>query len=170
MSDTHPEVTSTRTSAPPSRPTGLGDGPSQMAPTPVEEETQALQLDTGHGKTVISDTVVAKIAGAAAREIEGVHDLVAVGAGAAIAGFAGRLSRTDTRVTGVNVEVGHREAAVDLNVMIDYGVNIPRLAEAVRQNIMDRVRGMTGLVVKEVNINAADLYFPGEEAARQRVQ
>lgn len=166
MSDTHQEVTSSRSSAPPS----LGDRPSQTAPILVEEETQAVQLETGHGKTVIADTVVAKIAGAAAREIEGVHDLVAVGAGATIAGFAGRLSRTDIRVTGVNVEVGHREAAVDLNVMIDYGVNIPRLAEAVRQNIMNRVHGMTGLVVKEVNVNAADLYFAEEEAARQRVQ
>jgi uncharacterized alkaline shock family protein YloU len=141
-----------------------------MAPVRVEEEMQGVQLDTGHGKTVIADTVVAKIAAAAAREIEGVHELVAVGAGATIAGFAGRLARTDIRVTGVNVEVGQREAAVDLNVTIDYGVNIPRLAEAVRQNIMDRVQGMTGLVVKEVNINAADLYFAEEEAARQRVQ
>ncbi len=165
MSDTHPEVTSSRSSAPPS----LGDGPSQVTSIAVKEETQAVQLVTEYGKTVIADTVVAKIAGAAAREVEGVHDLVAVGAGATIAGFAGRLSRTDIRVTGVNVEVGQREAAIDLNVTIDYGVNIPRLAEAVRQNIMDRVRGMTGLVVKEVNINAADLYFPEEEAARQRV-
>jgi uncharacterized alkaline shock family protein YloU len=29
---------------------------------------------------------------------------------------------------------------------------------------------MTGLVVKEVNINAADLYFPEEETAQSRVQ
>jgi uncharacterized alkaline shock family protein YloU len=122
----------------------------------------AVQLDSGHGKTVIADTVVAKIAGAAAREIEGIHDLVPLGAGGAIAGFAGRLARSDQRSTGVSVEVGQREAAVDLNVRVDYGVSIPQVAEAVRQNITDRVRGMTGLIVKEVNINAADLYFPGE--------
>lgn len=131
---------------------------------------EAIQLDSGHGKTVIADSVVAKIAGAAAREIEGVHDLVPLGAGATIAGFAGRLARSDQRSTGVSVEVGQREAAVDLNMTVDYGVSIPQIADAVRQNIMERVRGMTGLIVKEVNINAADLYFPEAEAAPSRVE
>ncbi|MGH2515820.1 MAG: Asp23/Gls24 family envelope stress response protein [Ktedonobacterales bacterium] len=144
-----------------------GDTQTQLVPSQMGD---AVQLDSGHGKTVIADSVVAKIAGAAAREIEGVHDLVPVGAGATIAGFAGRLARSDQRSTGVNVEVGQREAAVDLNMTVDYGVSIPLVAEAVRQNIMERVRGMTGLVVKEVNINAADLYFPEEEAEQARVQ
>ena len=146
-----------------SRPTTAGDV-VDMQPG------DAVQLDSGHGKTVISDSVVSKIVGAAAREIEGVHDLVPMGAGATIAGFAGRLARTDQRSTGVSVEVGQREAAVDLNMTVDYGVSIPQVAEAVRQNIVERVRGMTGLIVKEVNINAADLYFPEEEAAQPRVQ
>jgi uncharacterized alkaline shock family protein YloU len=131
--------------------------------------SQSIQLDTGQGKTIIADGVVAKIAGVAAREIDGVHDLVAISSG--IAGFAGRLNRTDQKVSGVSVEVGQREAAVDLNVTVDYGVSIPQVAAAVRQNIMERVQSMTGLVVKEVNINAADLYFPGEASSSQaRVQ
>lgn len=134
--------------------------------------SQGVQLDSGKGKTVIADGVVAKIAGMAAREIEGVHDLVPMGAGAAIAGLAGRFSGTDQRASGVSVEVGHREAAVDLNMTVDYGVSIPQVAEAVRQNIMVRVHAMTGLTVKEVNVNAADLYFPGEEptTTQARVQ
>lgn len=133
-------------------------------------ESEAVQLDTGHGKTVIAEGVVAKIAGVAAREIAGVHDLVPLGAGATIAGFAGRLTRADQRTTGVSVEVGQREAAVDLNVTVDYGVNIPQVAEAVRQNIMERIHAMTGLLVKEVNINAADLYFADEQAAAQQTR
>ena len=148
------------------RTTESTDASKELVPAQVIE---AVQLDSGHGKTVIADTVVAKIAGAAAREIEGVHDLVPLGAGATIAGFAGRLARADQRSSGVSVEVGHREAAVDLNMRVDYGVSIPQVAEAVRQNITERVRGMTGLIVKEVNINAADLYFPDEEA-QSRVQ
>lgn len=134
-------------------------------------ESEAVRLDSGHGKTVIAEGVVAKIAGVAAREVAGVHELVPLGAGATIAGFAGRLARSDQRTTGVSVEVGQREAAVDLNMTVDYGINIPQVAEAVRQNIMDRIYAMTGLTVKEVNINAADLYFPDEQAAQQsRVQ
>src|SRR5689334_9182390 len=142
--------------------------PASVAPRAVESE--AIQLDTGQGKTVIADGVVAKIASVAAREIEGVHDLVPLGTGATIAGFAGRLARSDQRATGVSVEVGKREAAVDLNMTVDYGVNIPQVAEAVRQNIMDRIRAMTGLTVKEVNINAADLFFVDDQATQSRVQ
>jgi uncharacterized alkaline shock family protein YloU len=132
-------------------------------------DSEAVHLDSGHGKTIIAQGVVAKIAGVAAREVGGVHDLVPLGAGATIAGLAGRLTRADQRSSGVSVEVGQREAAVDLNMTVDYGVNIPQLAEAVRQNITDRIRTMTGLIVKEVNINAGDLYFP-EEQAEARVQ
>ncbi|HEU5349581.1 MAG TPA: Asp23/Gls24 family envelope stress response protein [Ktedonobacterales bacterium] len=156
------------------RSTSAVETPGQNVSTPVagtRADSEAVQLDSGHGKTIIAEGVVAKIAGVAAREVDGVHDLVPIGAGATIAGFAGRLTRSDQRSTGVNVEVGQREAAVDLNMTVDYGVNIPQIAEAVRQNIMDRIHAMTGLVVKEVNINAADLYFPGEQEAQQtRVQ
>lgn len=168
MSETRVEPSANRQN-PPAQASARATAPADttVAPTMV----QAVQLDSGQGKTIIADTVVAKIAGAAAREVDGVHDLVPIGAGATIAGFAGRLTRADQRTTGVSVEVGHREAAIDLNMTVEYGVSIPQVADAMRQNIIDRVRSMTGLVVKEVNINAADLYFPEEHAAAQpRVQ
>jgi uncharacterized alkaline shock family protein YloU len=128
---------------------------------------RGLEATTPQGKTAIADNVVAKIAGIAAREIPGVHDLVTSGAGAAIAGLASRVTGGDTRSLGVSVEVGQQEAAVDLNMIVDYGVSIPQVAAAVRQNIINRVGAMTGLAVKEVNIAVTDLYFPEEQAARQ---
>jgi uncharacterized alkaline shock family protein YloU len=121
---------------------------------------------TGQGKTTIENAVVAKIADMAAREIPGVHDLTPLGAGKAFSGMASNLA---SRVTGgdsgqptqvVNVTVGEIEAAVDLGMTVDYGENIPQVADAVRRNIMGRVQAMTGLVVKEVNIDVTDLYFP----------
>lgn len=167
MSETHTETSPNRQN-PPAQATPRSTTVTDTMSTGVPG--QAIQLDSGQGKTIIADTVVAKIAGAAAREVEGVHELVSMGAAAAIAGFAGRLARSDQRTTGVNVEVGQREAAVDLNMTVDYGVSIPQVGESVRQNIIERVRSMTGLTVKEVNINAADLYFPEEAAAAARVQ
>ena len=167
MSETHVEpATNRQTASAPTtaRPTTLVDTVTPSA------GGQAIQLDSGQGKTIIADTVVAKIAAAAAKEVEGVHELVPMGAAAAIAGFAGRLARSDQRTTGVSVEVGQREAAVDLNLTVDYGVNIPQVGESVRQNIIERVRAMTGLVVKEVNVNATDLYFPDDTATAPRVQ
>ncbi len=63
----------------------------------------------------------------------------------------------------VDVVVGEIEAAVDLGMSVDYGVNIPQVADAVRSNIVGRVQAMTGLIVKEVNIDVTDLYFPNME-------
>jgi uncharacterized alkaline shock family protein YloU len=134
--------------------------------------SRATELVTPEGKTTIADVVVSKIAGIAAREVPGVHDLVGQGMGAAVSGLAQRVTRTDARSTGVNVEVGEREAAVDLRLTVEYGVSIPELAVAVRSNVMDRLQSMTGLRVKEVNIDVVDLYFPEEDAqpTERRVQ
>jgi len=173
MSDTRADPPTNRQApAGGSRNAATADAQTQMIPMATRTvESEAVHLDSAQGKTVIAEGVVAKIAGVAAREIDGVHELVPMGATATLAGFAGRLTRTDQRATGVNVEVGQREAAVDLNLTVDYGVNIPQLAEAVRQNIIERIRAMTGLIVKEVNINAADLYFAEEQHVEQpRVQ
>jgi uncharacterized alkaline shock family protein YloU len=124
---------------------------------------RATDLITEQGKTAIADVVVAKIAGIAAREVTGVHELVSKGVGGAVSGLTQRMTGVSTRSQGVDVEVGAREAAIDIRLTVDYGVSIPQVAEAVRRNIMSRLEAMTGLVVKEVNIDVADLYFPEEE-------
>ena len=121
------------------------------------------------GKTIMADGVVAKIVGIAAREIEGVHDLSGSGAASTISGLASRVTGSDQRAQGVLVEVGEREVAVDLRMVVLYGVNIPQLADAVRRNISYRVAEITGLIVKEVNINVTDLFFPDEGAQQSRV-
>ena len=127
----------------------------------------ATQLITEQGKTTIADVVVAKIAGIAAREISGVHELLAQGAGGAIAGLAQRVTGSDPRGLGVRVEVGEQEAAVDLKAIVEYGVSIHQVAESVRQNIINRVQAMTGLTVREVNIDIDDLYFPEDTPPAQ---
>jgi len=124
---------------------------------------RATDLITPQGKTTIADVVVSRIAGIAAREVEGVHELVSQGVGGAVGGLAQRVGRGDTRSQGVNVEVGAREAAIDLRLTVEYGVSIPQVAEGVRRNVMSRLESMTGLIVKEVNIDVTDLYFPEDE-------
>ena len=126
------------------------------------EHVTTLQLEKG--KTIIADSVVAKIAGLAAREVEGVHALVSTGLGQTVVGLARAVTRQQSRDTGILVEVGEREAAVDVKISAEYGVNLPAVAAAVRNNVISRVESMTGLIVKEVNVAVVDLYFPGEEA------
>jgi uncharacterized alkaline shock family protein YloU len=120
------------------------------------------------GKTSIANGVVAKIVGIAAREIDGVHDVVGTGAGATIGGLASRVTRSDTRAQGVSVEVGEREAAASITIIAVYGVSIPQVADAVRRNIIDRVEAMTGLTVIAVDISVTDLYFEEDDVPEEQ--
>lgn len=116
------------------------------------------------GRTVIADMVVAKIAGIATREISGVHD---VGGGAAR--VVGRLrdtipsARSANLSQGVSVEVGERQAAIDIGIVAYYGTALHELAAAIRRNVIAAVERMTGLEVTEVNITVHDVYFEGED-------
>ena len=127
----------------------------------VNEHVTTLQSEKG--QTKIADSVVAKIAGLAAQEVDGVNSLLNRGLGQTVVGLARAVTRQQNREGGVLVEVGEKEAAVDVFIRADYGVNIPAVAAAVRNNVIARVESMTGLIVKEVNVEVLDLYFPNEE-------
>lgn len=121
-------------------------------------------LVSEYGRTSISDTVVSKIAGIAAREISGVHDL---GGGAARAAGAIRERIPGSRTNlgqGVAVEVGERQAAADLDIVAEYGTSIPDLATAIRRNVKASVERMTGLEVTEVNITVHDVYLEDDSS------
>lgn len=114
------------------------------------------------GVTSIEDAVVAKIAGMAAREVEGVSDLGGAISGA-LAGVVGRIRGDEHRTAGVGVEVGTKQAAVDLSLSIRYPASIPTVTDGVRENVVERIESLTGLDVVEVNIVVVDLDFPGED-------
>lgn len=123
----------------------------------------ASALVTDRGRTTIADSVVAKIAGIATREIAGVHDM-GTGTARTMGALRDRLpGANQTNVSrGVAVEVGERQAAVDIDIVCEYGVRIVEVADAVRRNITERVQSMTGLEITEVNI-AVDDVFTGED-------
>lgn len=126
-----------------------------------ERKTEKTKLQSDRGTTSIADSVVTKVAGMAAREVAGVHALGG-GASRALGAVAAKVGMADERSQGVSAEVGERETAIDLTVVVDYGESIPRVASAVRENVIKRVEGITGLAVVEVNVEVDDLYF-GEE-------
>jgi uncharacterized alkaline shock family protein YloU len=117
-----------------------------------------LVLQTDRGITTVADAVVAKMAGIAAREVEGVHEL-----GKSFRRLVGRVRPGESLTQGVNVEVGKKEAAIDLAIVMDYGYSIPTVAQNLRENVISKVETGTGLVVKEVNIEVDDLFIPSEE-------
>ncbi|MFJ3497940.1 Asp23/Gls24 family envelope stress response protein [Streptomyces sp. NPDC086091] len=126
--------------------------------------TGADQPAADRGKTSIADVVVVKVAGIAAREIPGVHAM------------GGGLSRTLGAVRdrvpggrpnvgrGVKVEVGERQTAIDLELVVEYGVAIADVARDVRENVIAAVERITGLEVVEVNVTINDVHLPEDDA------
>lgn len=115
------------------------------------------------GRTTIADGVVEKIAGMAARDVDGVH---AMGSGLSrtIGAVRDRVPGGTKSVTrGVKAEVGEVQAALDLEIVVEYGVSISDVARDVRENVINAVERMTGLEVVEVNIAVSDVKLPEEE-------
>ena len=134
-------------------------------PTTTVGSPARLADDTAQGKTTIAASVVQKIAGIAAREISGVY---AMGGGVSRA-FGALRERIPgggvgaTNIAGVQVEVGEKQAAIDLDLVVEYGASIVDLARAVRRNVITAVERMTGLEVIEVNIAVNDIHLPEAE-------
>jgi uncharacterized alkaline shock family protein YloU len=140
--------------------------------TDVTGGAGAAELADSRGRTSIADVVVVKIAGMAAREIPGVHDM---GGGLArtIGAVRDRVPGGRSNVgRGVKVEVGERQAAVDLDLVVDYGVAIQEVAQGVRENVISAVERITGLEVVEVNVAVNDVRLPEDDAdpAASRVE
>ncbi|WNI26660.1 Asp23/Gls24 family envelope stress response protein [Streptomyces sp. ITFR-16] len=114
------------------------------------------------GTTTIADTVVATIAGIAVRETDGVHR-VGTGPSRAFGAVKDKVSRSSDPGRGIKVEVGTKQTAVDVGIVVEYGVPILDTARAIRANVTDAVETMTGLDVVEININVLDVHVPGSD-------
>ena len=137
---------------------------STTASRAVVPATTDSPLQTEQGTTTIADGVVSKIAGIAAADVSGVHALGG-GAARALGAIRERIPGGSTnRSQGVSVEVGEREAAVDIELVAEYGVAIADLAQGVRRNVVSSVERMTGLKVIEVNITVSDVHLPDDDA------
>ncbi|HET9894357.1 MAG TPA: Asp23/Gls24 family envelope stress response protein [Streptosporangiaceae bacterium] len=123
------------------------------------------RTDSGDGKISIAQGVVQKVAGIACREISGVHDMGA-STSRAFGAVRERIpgSSGPSVAQGVGVEVGETQAAIDLDIVVDYGVSITDLGRSIQRNVKQAVERMTGLEVVEVNVSVDDLYLPGSGA------
>ncbi|MER8007471.1 MULTISPECIES: Asp23/Gls24 family envelope stress response protein [unclassified Streptomyces] len=147
---------------------GLREFSTDQATTPHAARPRLQEPPETRGRTTIADGVVEKIAGIAAREVPGIHALGG--------GFTRTMGAMRDRVPGgqasvgrgVKVEVGEKQTAIDLQVVVEYGVSITDLAAEVRENVIAAVERMTGLEVVEVNIAVNDVHLPDDDTQEPR--
>lgn len=119
----------------------------------------------GIGTVRIADEVVGTIAGLAATEVNGIAGM----SGGLVGGIAEMLGKKNFS-KGVKVEVGEKEAAVDLYIIVEYGVRIPDIALTVQEKVKSSIESMTGLEVVEVNVHVQGVGFVNEEVDDVRVR
>ena len=144
--------------------------PKPSAPAEASQGSQVAtnsRLSTEDGKITVAQNVVQKIAGMACREISGVYAM-GTGGTRAFGAIRERIpgSQGPNVAQGVGVEVGETQAAVDLDIVIEYGVSVADLGRSIQRNVKQAIERMTGLDVVEVNVSIDDVHLPdsGDDA------
>lgn len=134
--------------------------PSKPTVAPKPAATPPVDDAPSRGKTFISDEVVSVIARLAAEQVEGVHQI----GSSNLRGVFSRMGRHG----GIESEVGFKEAAIDVDLVVEFGYPITRVTDALRRQIVESVEYMTGRKVVEVNINVVDVHIPRDEKRDKR--
>ena len=128
----------------------------------MEQSDFVREEQTSLGSIRISAEVVKIIAGLAAIDINGVAGM----SGGLVGGIAEMLGRKNLS-KGIKVEVGAKEAAVDIFVILEYGVRIPHVAAQIQDTVKSAIERMTGLDVVEVNVNVQGVTFASAETKEE---
>ena len=126
------------------------------------EPKQLDALHTAYGDTTITDQVVEKIAGIAAREVPGVYAMGSA-VGRAFSSMSQRMPGQQQSVSGgVSIEKGERQTAIGVSIVVEYGVSIVQVADNIRDAVIKSVEYGTGLEVVSVDVNVTDVHLPDE--------
>ncbi|HFU5855026.1 TPA: Asp23/Gls24 family envelope stress response protein [Enterococcus faecium] len=111
------------------------------------------QEDSMRGELNYEDKVVQKIIGIAIEQVDGLLSAN----GGFFSNVAGKLVNTDNVTAGIETEVGKKQVAVDMDVIVEYGKDIEKIFEEMQEVIGKEVKNMTHLEVIEVNANVVDI-------------
>ena len=110
------------------------------------------------GQVQIADEVIAVIAGLAATEVEGVSKM----SGNITNEIVSKLGMKNLS-KGVKVTIDGEQVSVVLNLVLNYGVRIPKTSQEVQEKVKAAIENMTGLTVSEVNIRIAGIQMEDEQ-------
>ncbi|MGE7716479.1 Asp23/Gls24 family envelope stress response protein [Priestia megaterium] len=128
-----------------------------------ETNTAVKSQENTHQNTLtFEDQVIKKIAGIAANEIKGILSM----SGGFMSGLTDRFRGTEDITKGINAEVGEKQVALDLKVIVEYGKNVPAIFSKTVNNVKKSVHDMTGLEVVEVNMHVEDVMTRSEFEAK----
>lgn len=115
-------------------------------------------------KLTFEDQVIKKIAGIASNDVKGILSM----SGGFMSGLTDRFRSSEDITKGIDAEVGERQVALDLKVIVEYGKNIPSIFQDAVTKIKKSVYDMTGLDVIEINMHVEDVMTRSEFDAKSK--
>ncbi len=131
----------------------------------IEEINDGRELEYEESKLIIEDKVVAKIARIAINGVDGILEMKGNIADSIGSFFSGREEQS---TAGVSVEVGEKEAKINLDVIIEYGKNATRIFNDIKRAVTNNVKEMTGLDVVTINVDVVDVMTKQEYEKKNR--
>ena len=128
------------------------------------EITQEISVE-GNDTVKIANEAVATYAGIAVSEVSGVY-----GMAGGFAGITEALSGKKNLAKGIKVDVGEKDAKIDVNIIVEYGARIPEVAFEIQSRVKKSVENMTGLKVLEVNVHVQGVHAVTEEKKEEKEQ
>ena len=131
----------------------------------IEELNEGRELEYEESKLIIEDKVVAKIARIAINGVDGILEMKGNIADSIGSFFSGREEQS---TAGVSVEVGEKEAKINLDVIIEYGKNATRIFNDIKKAVTNNIKEMTGLDVVTINVDVVDVMTKQEYEKKNR--
>jgi len=123
----------------------------------LKDDNSLLEMsheDNHLGKVEIAPEVIEVIAGIAASEVEGVAEM----RGNFATGVVERFGKKN-HGKGVKVDLSDDGIIIDVYCVMMFGVSIPKVANAVQDNIRQTLLNMTALSINEINIHIVGIQF-----------
>lgn len=113
------------------------------------DKDQGLNRDrsTELGIVRISNEAIATISSIAATEVRGVYRM---GGGTPKAVWDTLMGKFSSR--GVRIQMRDGDVKLTISIIVEYGADIPRVADEVQENVKRAVEKMAGLVPNEVDV------------------
>ena len=105
------------------------------------------------GPVTTADQVIEKMVGHALQHVPGLLSI----SGGFFTDIKNKLINSSDVREGINVEVGSKQVATDLKIVVEYGKDIPEIVETMKSIIGTEVKKMTHLEVVEVNVEGVDI-------------
>ncbi|MFH1996254.1 MAG: Asp23/Gls24 family envelope stress response protein [Candidatus Omnitrophota bacterium] len=106
------------------------------------------ESSTDIGSIKINNEVISSVACSAAMEVDGVHKIV----GSIGRGLLGLITRNPC-AKGARVISEDSETKIKMSIIVEYGNDIPFVADMVQKNVKSAVEKMTGLHISAVDIS-----------------